>query len=369
MLSHLREQNILFFARGMGIGGTENVILQMCQVLKPYVNKIVICSCGGESVKQLETMKIKHYVIPDICNKNPKIMWSVLQTVKRVVKEENITVIHVHDRMAAFYVALLHLKNVRYFVTVHINTKNKRFLTRFSYKKANLIACGNGVRDTLIEYYGLSQHKIAVVRNVITEVVTQINLDDVLTAYKNNGNLIVGNVGRLTEQKGILYFLDSFNEVKQKIPNVKYVIVGDGVLKKNLEDYAIKLNISQDVLFMGYRADARELMSQMDVVVLSSIFVEGFPLTPIEAFSNGKPVIGTNVSGTNEIITDRINGCLVPPADSKAISQAIIEILSNNKLREQMGQCGYQTYREEFSAQRYAKEVIDFYKKNIELGV
>ena len=67
----LSKQNILFFPRTMGLGGTENVVLQLCEIFKSLVNSIVVCSCGGVNVNKLKNMGIKHYLIPDIERKSP----------------------------------------------------------------------------------------------------------------------------------------------------------------------------------------------------------------------------------------------------------------------------------------------------------
>ena len=68
----LQNQNVLLFTRTMGLGGTENVVLQLCEILNPVVNKVVVCSCGGVNEKRLQTMGIKHYTIPDIEKKDLK---------------------------------------------------------------------------------------------------------------------------------------------------------------------------------------------------------------------------------------------------------------------------------------------------------
>ncbi len=79
----LEKQNILFLTRTMRLGGTENVILQLCEILKPRVNKIVVCSCGGVNVEKLTAMGIKHFEIPDIAEKK---LSSILRTLKVVKK-------------------------------------------------------------------------------------------------------------------------------------------------------------------------------------------------------------------------------------------------------------------------------------------
>ena len=105
----LKEQNILFFTRTMGLGGTENVVLQLCEVFKPYVNKIVVCSSGGVHEKDLKDMGIMHYLIPDIEHKSIGNFITVTKRLKRIIDSENITVIHTHHRMAAFYCQMIRL--------------------------------------------------------------------------------------------------------------------------------------------------------------------------------------------------------------------------------------------------------------------
>ena len=155
----LQNQNVLLFTRTMGLGGTENVVLQLCEILNPVVNKVVVCSCGGVNEKRLLAMGIKHYTIPDIEKKDLKTVFSTLSQVKKIVKKEKITIVHVHHRMAAFYIALLKMQNnrLKFFATAHNTFTDKNGLTRFAYKNASVIACGEEVKTNLVEYYHLSK--------------------------------------------------------------------------------------------------------------------------------------------------------------------------------------------------------------------
>ena len=82
----LEKQNILFIVRTMGLGGTENVVLQLCEILSGKVNKIVVCSSGGVHEKKLQEMGIKHYLIPDIASKNPMDMLKSCRSIKRIIR-------------------------------------------------------------------------------------------------------------------------------------------------------------------------------------------------------------------------------------------------------------------------------------------
>ena len=129
----LADQNILFIARAPMHGGTENVVVQLCELLKPLVNNIVVCAGSGFDREVLKREGIKFYEIPDLENKSISNVVHISKTISNIVKKEKITVIHTHHRMAAFYVTLLNLYKKCCFINTSHNTfYNKKMLTRYS---------------------------------------------------------------------------------------------------------------------------------------------------------------------------------------------------------------------------------------------
>lgn len=104
------------------------------------------------------------------------------------------------------------------------------------------------------------------------------------------GNLVIGNVGRLCAQKNQSFLLDVFQNVRQRIPLSRLLLIGEGEETHSLKEKAIQLGVESDVLFMGLREDIPQLLWAMDIFVLPSIF-EGFPVTAIEAQTTGLPCI------------------------------------------------------------------------------
>ena len=96
---NLNEQNIMFLTRTMELGGTENVILQLCEILKSRVHKIIVCSCGGVNVRKLEDMGITHIKIPDITVKRPREIFLTIKAIRQLIRQEEITIIHSHHRI------------------------------------------------------------------------------------------------------------------------------------------------------------------------------------------------------------------------------------------------------------------------------
>lgn len=358
---NLAEQNILFIARAPIHGGTENVILQLCETFKPLVNNIVVCAGKGFDQDILKKIGIKFYEIPDLTDKNPKTMLKIASELRHIVKTEDITVIHTHHRMAAFYVTLLGL----YKKCVFINTSHNTFydkikLTHFAYKHAHLIACGEMVKKNLEETFNL--HDVTAIHNAVKKFAGPVVLDPTLKALHDKGYFLIGNIGRLTEQKGFVYFIDAMPDILKRHPKTKFIIVGAGELEQSLKEEVARRHLEQDVVWLGFRKDVQNVMSQLDLVVLSSLW-EGLPLTPIEAFSVGKTVVATAVDGTVEIIDDGINGYLVPPRVGNVIAEKSVELAENRNKLEQFELAAQEKFQKEFSFETFKDRFIKYYEE------
>lgn len=357
----LKKQNILFLTRTMGVGGTENVIVQLCEVLKAKVNNIVVCSCGGVNVGILTKMGIRHFTIPDMGNKKPLEMIHIYIKVKGIIKDENITVIHAHHRMAAFYAKLCAPKSIVRIANAHNTFLDKKRLTGFAYKNMNLIAVGEAVKKNLTDFYNIPERKISVIRNAVWPFNGEAKEIDELIKARERGYLLIGNIGRLSEQKGMGYFIEAAEIVRKTHPETRFYIIGDGEERKHLEHQVEEKGMKDAVIFLGYRSDIQNAISQLDFIVLSSLW-EGLPLTPIEAYSVGKTVIGTATDGTTEIIRNGVDGFLVEPKNSKAIAEKIIYLVEHPKVRKGMEIEAQKRYEEEFSFDKLADAYIGYYK-------
>lgn len=359
----LKKQNVLFFARTMNLGGTENVVLQLCEVFKPLVNKIVVCSCGGINVEKLTAMGIKHYEIVDIVEKSPLKVWSVCKALKRIVREEDITVIHTHHRMAAFYVAMLGLyKSLHFINTSHNTFTDKKQFTRFAYQHCNLVACGEMVKNNLINTYGLSKEQVKVIHNAVKSFNSNITQDDLINELHKEKNYVIASIGRLSEQKGMEYFIKAIPYIIVQHPQARFVIAGTGEKEAELKKLSERLKVEKYLFFLGYRNDVQNLMSQVDLIVLSSLW-EGLPLTPIEAFSVGKTIVATAVDGTVEIVNDGKNGFLIPSRDFNAIAEKVIFLITNPNVTKKFEENAQKTYVREFSFEKFAKAYIEYYRE------
>ncbi|GAA0129020.1 glycosyltransferase family 4 protein [Methanococcus maripaludis] len=190
------------------------------------------------------------------------------------------------------------------------------------------------------------------------------------TENKFDTNYTIMTCGRLVERKGIKYLIESMVEVLKKFPKTKLIIVGDGPEKNNLVEYSKKLGILENIEFLG--AVHEEILPKWykscDLFVLPSIVdssgdTEGLGLVLVEAMASAKPVIGTNVGGIPDIISKNSDyGYLIDQKNPKELSVKIIEILSNDIKRIEMGTNAYYTAKNKFSWENVAKEYVNIFQ-------
>lgn len=358
----MKTKNMLYFTRTMGVGGTEKVILQLCRNFSREFNKIIVCSMGGVHEIELANMGIKHYKICDIQKKDIISIISILKSLKKIIIHEEINIVHTHHRMAAFYINILKcIFQFEFIHTAHNTFSDKKLLTKIALHKAKIIAVGEKVKVNLCDFYELDKNKIKVIYNGVEKDDSDIVEIPEISKWKKKGCFVVGNIGRLSEQKGMKYYIEAIPKVLEKNKKIIFLIIGDGEEREKLQNLSNSLRIDERLIFLGYRNDINNIIKQLDLVVLSSLW-EGLPLTPIEAFSAGKTVIGTNVDGTCEIIEHMKNGILIKPKDSEAIEKAIINVYKDKKLIRKMESNALLTYKNKFSLERVNKEYRIFYE-------
>jgi len=159
------------------------------------------------------------------------------------------------------------------------------------------------------------------------------------------GQPVVCSVGRLDKQKGQKYLLRAAKDVLEEIPEVAFLIVGDGPDFASLEEQRDRLGLSNSVIFTGHRDDVPDLLAMSDVVALPSLW-EGGPITLFEAMSVGKPVTGTPVGLMPEVIEEGRTGHLVPVEDAGSLASRLTELLNHPDRAEQMGKKAHEAVQQ-----------------------
>ena len=138
------------------------------------------------------------------------------------------------------------------------------------------------------------------------------------------------------------------------------IVLGDGEIRENLENYAAELGIENKVIFRGYVDNAKQYLNALDIFCLPSRS-EALPYALLEAGIASRPVIATNVGGIPEIIENGISGALVPPEDSETFFSTLVLFAEDRVLRERLGSALHKTVRENFSLEKMAKQIFALY--------
>jgi glycosyltransferase involved in cell wall biosynthesis len=172
---------------------------------------------------------------------------------------------------------------------------------------------------------------------------------------------------RLNRMKGLPYFLEAAAVVAARLQDVYFVVAGDGAERKKLEEYAFDLGIARRVLFVGFRTDVPDLLSQAAISVLPSLS-EGLSNSLLESMAAGVPVVATLVGGNPEVVDHGVTGLLAPPRDSFALAHAMLHLLENPDLAARFGAAGRQRAANVFSVERAVRETERLYTGLVESG-
>lgn len=237
-----------------------------------------------------------------------------------------------------------------------------RALVSHYYARAErIIAISAGVAGDIAQMAPAARAHTEVIFNAgIDESVTSgaaIDLDP--AEQRPDGPLLLG-CGRLVEQKGFPYLIDAFAIVRGRIPDAVLWIVGEGSDRSALEQQIARLSLGRSVRLLGFRDNPYAYMAAADLFVLSSIF-EGFGNVIAESMACGTAVVSTDCPyGPSEIITDGVNGILVPSRDPKALSDALLRVLRDPELRARLANEGRRRARD-FEASAIAGEYAEVF--------
>jgi glycosyltransferase involved in cell wall biosynthesis len=322
---------------------------------------------------------VQPIVIPEIVGEatfKPRDL-KALAKLYRVIRRERPQIVHTHTAKAGFVGRIAAwLTGVPVVVhTFHghvlqgyyrpLKTQLMRRMESFlALLTDRIVAVSEQVKRDLIEYGVASEKKIDVVllgfdlepffgcQQYKGEFLRELGLDD--------GTRLVGIVGRIFPIKNHHLFLESAARVSSNADAVRFVIVGDGILRTEMENYARELSITDRVIFTGWRRDLPRIYAGMKVLVVCSDN-EGTPVSAIEAMASGVPVVATRVGGLPDIITDGETGYLVPPRDPEALAGAVLRLLQDPELASRMGQASQTMARERFAVQRLITDTETLY--------
>lgn len=288
------------------------------------------------------------------------------------------SVVHVHGTTAGVVNAFegLSLTTPEKGVKAKLSTGLSLSREKIMWKSADrLIAVSNNIADELGMFYHIPSDRIHVVYNgVDVDFFKPVDLDSkkpIRKELKIQGNPMILYVGYLGPRKGLEYLLKAVSKVIEKFPEAIFVLLG-GVprfagrtdYQKVLDDFIVKLGISNNVLFAGEvkHRDTLKFYAAADAFVFPTLY-EGLPKALLEAMACGLPVIATKAGGNPDAVIHGETGLLTEAANSDQLAEASIHVLSNRSLAMEMGTKGRERVKEHFTWKATAKKIMAIYEE------
>jgi glycosyltransferase involved in cell wall biosynthesis len=226
------------------------------------------------------------------------------------------------------------------------------------------------IRDHLLAGGHVAPEKIVVIRNGLSAAAERAVLDNGARSKQraallrelnlDEGAKLIGLVARLQPVKGHRYFIEAARHIAAVEPKAHFLLVGDGALRREIEEQAARLGVGDRVHLLGARDDAALIAAGFDVAALASLS-EGLPNAVMEAMVAGVPVVATAVGGTTELVIDGVTGFLAPPADAGALARRILDALRNPERSALMAAHGRRHLLSQFSMRRMVESVEQLY--------
>jgi len=352
-----------------GIGGGEAVMFSIVKSLKDKF-EFIVATPEGFYFEKYKRLNVKIY----------KLSASLLKDIFKVriiIKHEQPEILHAHGTRAAVLarIAIFFVKRKpKLIYTIHgfhITRRNwivkeilllfERFLNRWTN---NIVVCvSESDKRRVLKYKMIRPEKIRIVRNGINIQKFQISQDKIQKTKEELGvrdEFILISIARLHPQKDIATILSALKLLVAQIRDIRLLIVGDGPLRRLLENKMEGLDLRKYVKFLGFRNDTPVLINLSDVVVLSTNW-EGLPLVPIEAGASKKPIVASDVEGVREVVVNNKTGYLFKKGDAKDLAEKILKLYQDEKLRIEVGEEGYKFVLDNFSKERMVEEYKKLY--------
>lgn len=342
-------------------GGAEKQLYELIRGLnkKKFLPAVISLSQGGFWSKEIKKIGIE--VIELKRKKNMEI--SRLFNLIKIVRKMKPDIVHTYLFSANSYGRIAAIINrVPVIIASERNMpeigKDKNIYQLYIDKVmgffSDIIICNSqAAANILIDKYNFKKEKILVVHN-------GINTDISCTSVVRNSEIIIGTVCRLSPQKNLKLFLDMAKLLSDLKSDLKFMIVGDGLLRDDLEKYSEFLGVRHKIIFMGEQHNVFDLLQKISIFVNTSSY-EGLSNAIMEAMLTGLPVVATDVGGNSELITNGETGFLCKPDNLEEIVEKVMYLINNKEVAEKMGEKGREKIIYEFDSNKMIRKIEDIY--------
>ena len=360
---------ILHVISSGGLYGAEAVILNLARAFANGPHSIVlgIFENASNPNRQLYDVAVREEIETYLIPCSGQVDYSAVMSIRRLADSLKADLVHSHGYKADVYCFLaLRRQSIPLVSTCHNWIETSRILKLYGKidrmllrRFTAVVAVSEDVRSRLVGA-GVSPNRIYIVRN-------GVDMRPYARAVPSArhglapGVLLVGLVGRLSWEKGVDIFLAAASRVHAQMPNVHFVVIGDGPDRGALESMRDSLGLQPYFRFLGRRDDMPSVYASLDLMVSASR-QEGLPIALLEGMASGLPIIATSVGEVPSVVQAGQSGILVPPNDPGALAAAVLELLNDPDQRNRFSSKAREVTAAEFSADRMAGDYAEVYE-------
>lgn len=345
------------------IGGIEQHVLTLAKNLKEkkITPIIIMLFTSGPMVNLFKKEQIDCYVLNGINGHDIKLAINFV----KIVRKLNPDLVHIHAVTLVSSICSFFLARTPIVITDHmakvgkkIPLKTKIIYRIAHYRAKKIIAVSESTRQSIEDFNPVYRNKLIKLYNGITIYPKRVK--ESLSTQKNK-NIILGAVGRLDIGKGWYEFLDVAKEITLKFPHCQFYVLGDGPLKQKLEEQTSKLGIAENVNFLGFRHDVREVLRQLSIYMIMSEY-EACPLSLLEAMAEQVPIAGfLPIGGVSEINNNIYQ--LLEDRNIQTLTNNIIDMINGQVNLKKLTDKAYKRVYELFNEQNMTIQIISIYKE------
>lgn len=343
------KKRILFVRPTLGTGGADRVTAQLLKLIdrNKYSPELALMQARGPFLEDVPEDVPVH-------DCKARSLWWMVRPLSRIIALGNYDLIYSTCSGANIPVGFTRgsLKASAQIILSERNTMHRpdrglikgpflNALKRKAFKRANWItAVSQEVRQQLIDdFYADPEHTVVVNNPLVDDHLHQQSLERVDHPFFERSTPVILAAGRFVAAKNFSSLLDAYTQIQNQA-DVRLCLLGDGPLLEDCKDKAARLGITEKVWFAGFDKNPYKYMSKCDVFVLSSLH-EGMPGVLVQALACGAPCVSTDCpTGPKELIADGENGFLVPVGDQQAMTDRILQLLSDPLLSQKFREAG-----------------------------
>ncbi|MFB3926344.1 MAG: glycosyltransferase [Syntrophales bacterium] len=366
---------ILHVTHSLDMGGLERVVVDLARGLTRVGHRVDICCLNGRGTlaEEAEREGIMVYSL----KKKPGVEWLLPVKLSKIIRRGYYDIVHTHNEAGAIYgVPAAVLSNVKNIVhTEHGKEPSYRNKRRLCLAEKcllrmvdRIVTVSKNLKDYMAASMNMEPDCIRVILNGID--ISKFSGRDRRTQMRKslgiaNEDFVIGTISRIVPLKNHEFLLNIFKELRNHVPGIRLVIVGDGPLRDDIEKSALDKGIGRSVYFLGERRDTPELLSLFDLFMLPS-FTEGVSLTLLEAMAAGVPVIASDVGGNSEVIEKGISGILIRLDNPAKWIEETVRLIRKKEERMEISSSAVQSVKKRFGVEIMIAEYEKVYQEVLE---